>query len=302
MLSSFNYEKLNAILRDFYTLTGIRITIFDEELNELTSCPQEMAGICRYVRSNQDAEKACRACDRAACLKASALRRPYVYRCHAGLTEAVAPVYMGNLPVAYLMFGHLLAGEPAEDPLAGESSEAAGETPAGESSGTAEETRAGVIRSCAKYGLDPGTMKELLSLLPLTDEETILAASRILMAVTSWLCIDQMISLRRQELPVQLDDYIEKNLDRPLDTELLCAHFHIGKTALYKISREYYGEGIAEHIRRRRIERARRLLTENENLSIREISEQCGFTDYNYFITVFKKYCGESPARYRKFG
>ena len=145
-------------------------------------------------------------------------------------------------------------------------------------------------------------MKELLSLLPLTDEETILAASRILMAVTSWLCIDQMISLRRQELPVQLDDYIEKNLDRPLDTELLCAHFHIGKTALYKISREYYGEGIAEHIRRRRIERARRLLTENENLSIREISEQCGFTDYNYFITVFKKYCGESPARYRKFG
>ena len=58
MLSSFNYEKLNAILRDFYTLTGIRITIFDEELNELTSCPQEMAGICRYIRSNQDAEKA----------------------------------------------------------------------------------------------------------------------------------------------------------------------------------------------------------------------------------------------------
>ena len=293
MLSSFNYEKLNAVLRDFYTLTGIRITIFDEELNELTSCPQEMAGICRYIRSNQDAEKACRACDRAACLKASALRRPYVYRCHAGLTEAVAPVYMGNLPVAYLMFGHLLAAEPA-DPA--QPAEAAREHE------TAESARAGVIRSCAKYGLDPGTMKELLSLLPLTDEETILAASRILMAVTSWLCIDQMISLRRQELPVQLDDYIEKNLDRPLDTELLCAHFHIGKTALYKISREYYGEGIAEHIRRRRIERARRLLTENENLSIREISEQCGFTDYNYFITVFKKYCGESPARYRKFG
>ena len=293
MLSSFNYEKLNAVLRDFYTLTGIRITIFDEELNELTSCPQEMAGICRYIRFNQDAEKACRACDRAACLKASALRRPYVYRCHAGLTEAVAPVYMGNLPVAYLMFGHLLAAEPA-DPA--QPAEAAREHE------TAESARAGVIRSCAKYGLDPGTMKELLSLLPLTDEETILAASRILMAVTSWLCIDQMISLRRQELPVQLDDYIEKNLDRPLDTELLCAHFHIGKTALYKISREYYGEGIAEHIRRRRIERARRLLTENENLSIREISEQCGFTDYNYFITVFKKYCGESPARYRKFG
>ena len=293
MLSSFNYEKLNAVLRDFYTLTGIRITIFDEELNELTSCPQEMAGICRYIRSNQDAEKACRACDRAACLKASALRRPYVYRCHAGLTEAVAPVYMGNLPVAYLMFGHLLAAEPA-DPA--QPAEAAREHE------TAESARAGVIRSCAKYGLDPGTMKELLSLLPLTDEETILAASRILMAVTSWLCIDQMISLRRQELPVQLDDYIEKNLDRPLDTELLCARFHIGKTALYKISREYYGEGIAEHIRRRRIERARRLLTENENLSIREISEQCGFTDYNYFITVFKKYCGESPARYRKFG
>ncbi|MBP3217017.1 MAG: PocR ligand-binding domain-containing protein [Lachnospiraceae bacterium] len=276
MLSSFNFEKLNALLRDFHTLTGMRITIFDEELHELTSCPQEMAGVCRYIRDNPEAEKACRDCDRRACMKASALRRPYVYRCHAGLTEAVAPVFMGNLPVAYLMFGHLLSDE------------------------TSEAAQKNVLENCAKYDLDPEHLKDLLALLPLTDEGTVLAASRILMAVTSWLCIDQMISLKKQELPVRIDDYLETHLQEPLDAGRLCEVFQIGKTALYKISREYYGEGIAEHIRRMRIERARKLLAENADLSIHEISEQCGFTDYNYFMTVFRKYSGTSPARYRR--
>lgn len=40
------------------------------------------------------------------------------------------------------------------------------------------------------------------------------------------------------------------------------------------------------------------MLMESE-LPLAEISAQCGFKDYNYFITVFKKTVGIPPKKYK---
>ena len=58
--------------------------------------------------------------------------------------------------------------------------------------------------------------------------------------------------------------------------------------------------GIAEYIRKLRIDRARQLLAEQTDLSLAEIAYKCGFSDYNYFITVFKKMVGAPPIAYRQ--
>ena len=74
--------------------------------------------------------------------------------------------------------------------------------------------------------------------------------------------------------------------------------FEIGKTQLYEIAKQNYGVGIAEHIRILRIEKAKQLL-ENNRLPLAEIASQCGYKDYNYFITVFKRVVGISPKKYQ---
>ncbi len=276
MLSTFNLKKLHTLLQDFYNLTGIRITIFDETFTDLISYPEQIAPICRFIRQNPEAAKACHNCDMNACHTALHRKKPYIYQCHAGLTEAVAPVFIGNLPVAYLLFGHLFSYPT---------------------------TYAGWItikKSCEKYDLDQAELQALVTALPITGQDKILSASHILQAVAAYLCYDQMISLKQQELPVQLDEYITQNLRQKINTRTLCEHFHIGKTTLYQISKEHYGQGIAEHIRSLRIEHAKKLLSEKQELSISEIAEECGFSDYNYFITVFRKMTGVSPKRFRK--
>ena len=74
--------------------------------------------------------------------------------------------------------------------------------------------------------------------------------------------------------------------------------FGIGKTQLYEIANQNYGMGIAAHIRNLRIEKARRLLSEQSGLTLAEIAAECGFDDYNYFITVFKRMTGVPPRAY----
>ncbi len=276
MFSTFNIEKLNALLEDFYNLTQIRITIFDDHFHELTSYPREIAPICQYIRQNPAAAEACRLSDRQASKRASELKSVYVYQCHAGLTEAVTPVYMGNILIAYLWFGHLLS---YDSQITGWMN---------------------IRRCCREYRFDETELKELVMNLNIIPKQTILSASHILQSVASYLCIDRMITLHQQDLSLQIDEYISEHFSEELSVKTLCSHFHIGKTALYDITRQNYGVGIAEHIKNVRLDHAKKMLVDNHDLSISEIASACGFNDYNYFITVFKKATGYSPLKFRK--
>lgn len=51
MLSVFDLDKLYGLLKDFYRITQIRITVFDSDLHELVSYPEDIAPLCQIVRS-----------------------------------------------------------------------------------------------------------------------------------------------------------------------------------------------------------------------------------------------------------
>ena len=44
---------------------------------------------------------------------------------------------------------------------------------------------------------------------------------------------------------------------------------------------------------------ARQLLAGRTELSLAEIASRCGYSDYNYFITVFTREMGISPGAWR---
>ncbi len=59
------------------------------------------------------------------------------------------------------------------------------------------------------------------------------------------------------------------------------------------------GLSIGNYLRHLRVRRAQVLLS-HTYLSIREIGEQVGYEDYNYFIRIFRKETGITPSRYRQ--
>ena len=273
--SSFDLVKLNALLRDFYRLTHVRITVYDDTIQEITAYPRRVPPICRYIRTNPEAEAACHACDGRACRESRRLRAPYIYKCHAGLTEAVTPVFMGNVVIAYLSFGHLFSYP------------------------SLEEGRKSIRSCCSGYDLDGETLDDYISELHETSEAFILSAANILEAVASFLCLDHMISLKQKAVQFQVDEYISEHFTEDINVDSLCMRFGIGRTALYEFARQNYGMGVAQHIRALRIAHAKKLLIERPDMKISEVAEACGFKDYNYFITVFGKTVGVAPRQYR---
>ena len=89
MISSFDLNKLNYLLQDFYNLTHIRITVFDDSFHELAAYPEQISPFCKLIRSDVNGQRECSLCDENACKTAAKRHSPYTYCCHAGLTESI---------------------------------------------------------------------------------------------------------------------------------------------------------------------------------------------------------------------
>lgn len=276
MISSFDLTKLQSLLKDFYKITKIRITVFDDTFHELASYPEQVAPFCRIIRSAGEGVRRCKACDENACRRAALQRSTFTYECHAGLTESITPIIVSNLVIGYLVFGHVFSYP------------------------SYEEGWKRIFGRCRDYGLSMEDLEKACRQQPLIPADYINSASHIMQAVGSFLCMERLVSLRQQELPVQIDEYILAHFTEDIDAVSIAAHFQIGKTTIYKIAKEAYGVGIAEYIRNLRIEKARQLLIEQSDLPMAEIASLCGFSDYNYFITVFRKKVGMPPKAFQK--
>jgi len=276
MVSAFDLEKLSGLLRDFYEITRIRITVFDENLNELVSYPDAVAPYCRVIRDTKEGLQACMACDKEGCARAGKKRRTHIYRCHAGFTEAVTPLYDADILVGYLLFGHVF------------------------SYSTHEEGWDIIRRRCASLSPDMDALQSaILGAVPI-PEAYVRSAAHILHAVASYLIMERMASLKEDLLAARLDAFVSAHYTEKLTASSLCRSLGIGKTQLYQLSGQLYGRGIAAHIRDLRIKKAKVLLTEQPNLPLIDIASRCGYEDYNYFFTVFARETGSSPGTWRR--
>lgn len=275
MISIFDLEKLRGLLKDFYAISHIRITVFDENLTELVSYPEKVAPYCAVIRGTSRGFDACMACDREACEKAAKKHSTHIYCCHAGLTEAVTPLTVGDVLVGYLLFGHVFS-YPSH-----------------------EEGWAVIEKRCEAYHVNERMLKEAIFSADVIQEAYICSAAQILHAVASFLILERMATLKEDLLAVRLDAYLSAHYTEKLNAVMISEHLGIGKTQLYELSQQLYGCGIAEHIRDLRMEKAKTLLRESKDLALSEIAARCGYGDYNYFITVFGREVGQTPSSFR---
>lgn len=267
--------RLRELLSDFYSLTGIRITIFDAEFCELMSYPDEPCAFCARVRRDPDALRRCLESDRAACRECAADGKLRIYKCHASLAEAAAPVRVDGMLLGFVMMGQTASADA--DPR------------------TAERE---MLAGCEGCGVPANELVALYRALTVKTDAQIRAAARIMETCASYLWIERLVSVDGGSLVYRVMNFISCNLTRPMQVDTLCAEFGVSRARLYALFGEYFGVGVAEYIREKRVRRACELLAAGQRVG--EAAEHSGFTDYNYFSKIFRRSVGLSPSEYRK--
>lgn len=276
MISVFDVDALRSLLQDFYNITQIRITAFDADMRELVSWPEQFMPFCSTIRATAQGREACLQCDRAACAVAAEQRGAYIYRCHAGLTEAVVPLCVGDVLIGYLWCGNVFS-YPGFD-----------------------EGMAEISRRCAALPVEIEVLRKACALQPVITKEYVSSAARILHATASYLVLERMAVLREDSAAARLDAYLSERFNQTLKIPQVCKALGLSRSRLYRICRQLYGCGLSTHVRALRINHAKRLLNDHIEMSIADVASRCGFSDYNYFITVFSRETGTSPHAYRR--
>lgn len=267
-------DKLLELLQDFHVLTGIRIVLFDDRHQEILTYPNAHSSLCTLIRQDPAGLAQCESCDRHAFEECRQRGHLVMYKCHAGLVEATAPIKANGVVIGYIMFGQV----------------------------TQENDRSELTgRALQRFPASQQLQQEWMlaaSNVPYRTPRQIRAAAKILEACTYYAIQKELVSLRHERLIDRLNRYIDENLNERLAIGDLAAHFQISRTVLYDLMKDTLGMGIAEYVRRKRMEKARDLLATTE-MTVTQISVCVGFSDYGYFMKVFRKTYGITMKAYR---
>ena len=269
----FDKEKLQGVLSDVYELLHTPISIFDGDFRFVTSYPPEgyLTDYCYLIRGSAEGAAGCRRSDEDQLGKCRGTGKTFSYTCHAGIRETVTPIKFENAIMGYILFGEYVIE---------------GDTP-------------NIGFYAEKFGIKADELEKGYNKLTVLSEKQVEATCNILRSSILTFKTSDAISLKENELFEKITAYIDENLNEKLTVEDICAEFYISRRRLYSV----FGENVAMPVKRyilgKKIERAKKLLSSTE-LSVTEIAEKTGFSDYNNFIQRFKTETGFSPLAYRK--
>ena len=137
--------------------------------------------------------------------------------------------------------------------------------------------------------------------IPIKSQRELNAAATVLQAITAYVMTNRWVVPSKSEFIREIDCYIEAHLSENITVDDICSAFRIGRTKIYELSMDYLGCGLAEYVRKQRVEHAKRMLTEMD-MPITDIAFATGFADYNHFSRIFKQTVELSAREYRKKG
>lgn len=275
----FELEELNNALTLCCNIMKITITLFDADLTPLLDvCPEK--AYCLAIRNNPELLEKCKQCDRANAKEALRHQEPYIYTCHAGIAEAVGPVYIDDTLVGYLMIGKFKDAEGRYSSV---------------------ELVSSKLDQYAGYNLDKESMLRAYGELPTLDKESIDSAIFLLQMLICFIRDKNLVHAAQNILFDQIKKYIEDNLYERITVEQLCNNFQITYTELHALIKRCFGKSLPDLINGIRLEKAKDRLAHTKD-SISDIASDLGFSKSSKFSHFFKEKMGMgiTPMQYRK--
>ncbi len=271
----FNSEKLRRLLSDLYLISGIQTDIYDKTGRDIRVSDGH-TDFCRLINASPEGHRRCVECDCRAVKACAEHRSGYSYRCHAGLNEEILPILFEGEPVAFLAFGQFTDDRPYPEQWE--------------------------FTSCAIswYDGDLAELRDAFFRLQRVSTAKRHAYKEILEIIALYVCAEGIIMTTEPSDQQRLKMYIDEKYAEKLSLAKICKDLNMGSTKVCALAKKISGDGsVVKMITARRIAEAKTLLL-NSSMTVSRIAGRVGFSDYNYFTSVFKKTVGVTPTEYRR--
>lgn len=328
-----DFEKWNKLQDSIALVTKTAMITVDYKGNPLTKhsgCQK----FCSIVREDKDMVKYCKKCDSRGGLEAARINKPYIYLCHYNIVDIAIPIIVDDKYIGAIMAGQIKLSDSNANDMLEQIATASNKEIA---INTLENLReyyeslpvfsyeevvniADMLFELCNYIVDEALDKELA--MEMKDAININDYS-VNQEDLSGYKIKSIENMKREMSNFIINSYAEeKELDegkisvsRTLKPAMDYIYSHKSENISVKdmadichVSQSYFsrlfvketGEKFSSYMAKLKIEWAKIILEETD-VPIVQISEELGFNEPGYFIKIFKKYEGLTPSTYRKY-
>lgn len=290
-IDSLDYLKLSKTIQDFALAADFGSVFVDIQGNEISD-PYNFSPFCKIIRSKPEFRLLCQKCDAHGGLEASKNDSPYIYRCHAGLTDISLPIIRNNQLIGFALFGQVEMEDRCQNDFDR------------------------IHPAVTKWDLHP-ELRKARKQIKIVSAEQVRSAASLLKTISDYHFADEnphdrikfsfktnkkapkpVTNSKNDEIRKAIS-YIEKNIATNLTLEEVANHVYLSQFYFSRLFKKEVGISFVAYLNQKRVEQAKILLTQS-NLSIKSISQNIGYSQTSYFCKIFKEFVGVTPVNYRK--
>lgn len=261
-------QELESLLKSFYLVSKMSMTIYDIDNNIIASYPKEKSAFCALLASNDKILSKCHKCDIKAMDKAKQTGKMYIYKCWCGLYETIVPLYSYGKLSGYFMMGQIL------------------------------DINSDIYTILKNSGLNNDKGKNALEAASRQSYEQIKAFGEIVEICAKYLSLINSVESKNSNLAFEIERYLLNHYKEDISINDLVNHFKLSKGTLFTSFKKEFNISIHQKLLMIRLIKAKDLLN-STNYSIKEIALESGFKDSDYFSKAFKKRFGIKPSEIR---
>ena len=271
-MSGIRYDasKLQDVIKDFGVITGVSVSVLDDEFEVLASYSEQMPAFCLAIQSTPDGKEKCLCSDMALLKRCRESGKAQSHICHAGVMDAALPIGKDGSIIGYILIGRTRVADFSE-----------------------------IEPRLSWLSEDRSVLQEQYEQLQTYNDRQIHSMFELASMIVSFILTNEIIRSEENAFAKLAKDYVNGHLCESLSVGTLCRSLGVSKNALYERFRTAFGKTVGEYITEARLKKAKKLLCDS-TLSIDSIAEQTGFASYTYFSRSFKKKYRLPPLAYRK--
>lgn len=220
-----NIKNLQIIQDKFTELTSLAAVITNADGQPVTE-PSNFRRICRFIRSSPEGHARCMESDAIGGREARRQSKPYVYTCHAGLTDLAAPIIVNNQYIGVFLCGQVFLSGSFRNKLVDD-----------------------FMKRNRYLALEEDEVKELLREVTVISEENVKTGAEFLMLMTKYIVEMGIANIVQQQLMAEMNAKAElEKLLRESEYKALQAQVnpHFLFNSLNTIARLAYMEGASK--------------------------------------------------------
>lgn len=283
---------------------------------------------CSFVRENQELCEYCQKCDSRGGLEAVRIGKPYTYLCHCRIVDIAIPIILDDRYVGAIMAGQIkihdkekenlekILSSPASKPFLTPTLHYLYEqipTMSLDRLLDSVEMLSNLINYIVEEAINKNLVLDMYERILANDKVEEIQGSRKMKvvenirkdlgeAVTSTYIksgVSEKVVCTNKILQPAFA-YFNQHKGEMLSQKKAAELCHISAGHFSRLFVKETGEHFSNFYARQKVIWSMQLLEKTE-LSVTQISDELGFSDPGYFIKIFRKYEGITPAAYRRF-